>query len=121
MFFTIAKDCTERLSAAASEKNRELLQIDNVYRQRVLQTVTSLLDALLVFRAHDLLKITNINPQQENQTFAIETISSPNIWGANLVSAIRKIKVPQKFRATRYLSTKFITLRVLTVQLAFTI
>lgn len=79
MFFTIAKDCTERLSAAASEKNRELLQIDNVYRQRVLQTVTSLLVALLVFRAHDLLKITNINPQQENQTFAIETISSPNI------------------------------------------
>ena len=45
MFFTIAKDCTEWLSAAASEKNRELLQIDNVYRQRVLQTVTSLLDA----------------------------------------------------------------------------
>ena len=120
MFFTIAKDCTERLSAAASEKNRELLQIDNVYRQRVLQTVTSLV-ALLVFRAYDLLKITNINPQQENQTFAIETISSPNIWGANLVSAIRKIKVPQKFRATRHLSTKFITLRVLTVQLAFTI
>ena len=81
-FFTIAKDCTERLSAAASEKNRELLQIDSVYRQRVLQTVTSLLVALLVFRAHDLLKITNINPQQEKQTFAIETISSPNIWGS---------------------------------------
>ena len=117
MFFTIAKDCTERLSAAASEKNRELLQIDNVYRQRVLQTVTSLLVALLVFRAHDLLKITKIN----SQTLAIEKISSPNIWGANLVSAVRKIKVPQKFRATRHLSTKFITLRVLTVQLAFTI
>ena len=121
MFFTVAKDSTERLSAAASEKNRELLQIDNVYRQRVLQTVTSLLVALLVFRAHDLLKITNNNSQQENQTFAIETISSPNIWGANLVSAIRKIKVPQKFRATLHLSTKFINLRVLTVQLAFTI
>ena len=97
MFFTIAKDFTERLFAAASEKNRELLQIHNVYRPRVLQTVTSLLVALLVFRAHDLLKITNINPQQGNQTFAIETISSPNIWGANLVSAIRKIKVPQKY------------------------
>ena len=108
MFFTIAKDCTERLSTAASEKN-------NVYRQRVLQTVTSLLVALLVFRAHILI------PQQENQTFAIGTISSPNIWVANLVSAIRKIKVPQKFRVTRHLSTKFITLRVLTVQLAFTI
>ena len=73
MFFTIAKDCTERLSAAALEENSELLQ--TLYRQRVLQTVTSLLVALLVFRAHDLLKITNINPQQENQTFAIETLS----------------------------------------------
>ena len=36
-----------------------------VYRQRVLQTVTSLLVVLLVFRGHDLLKIANINPQQE--------------------------------------------------------
>lgn len=89
--------------------------LDNVYQQRVLQTVTSLLVALLVFRTHDLRKITKkyIYLQQENQTFAIETISSPNIWGANLVSAIRKIKIPQKFRATRHLSTKFITLRVL--------
>ena len=34
--------------------------LDNVYRQRVLQTVTSLLVPLLVFRTHDLLKITNI-------------------------------------------------------------
>ena len=36
-----------------------------VYRQRVLQTVTSLHVVSLVFRGHDLLKITNINPQQE--------------------------------------------------------
>ena len=36
-----------------------------VYRQRVLQTVTSLRVVSLVFRGHDLLKITNINPQQE--------------------------------------------------------
>ena len=36
-----------------------------VYRQRVLQTVTSLLVVSLVFRGHDLLQITNINPQQE--------------------------------------------------------
>ena len=36
-----------------------------VYRQRVLQTVTSLLVVSLVFRGHDLRKIANINPQQE--------------------------------------------------------
>ena len=36
-----------------------------VYRQRVLQTVTSRRDVSLVFRRHDLLQITNINPQQE--------------------------------------------------------
>ena len=36
-----------------------------VYRQRVLQTVTSLRVVLLVFRGHDLRKIANINPQQE--------------------------------------------------------
>ena len=34
-----------------------------VYRQRVLQTVTSLLVVSLVFRRHDLLKIANINSQ----------------------------------------------------------
>ena len=36
-----------------------------VYRQRVLQTVTSLRVVSLVFRGHDLLKIANINPWQE--------------------------------------------------------
>ena len=36
-----------------------------VYQQRVLQTVTSLPVVSLVFREHDLLKITNINPQEE--------------------------------------------------------
>ena len=36
-----------------------------VYRQCALQTVTSLRVVSLVFRGHDLLKITNINPQQE--------------------------------------------------------
>ena len=35
-----------------------------VYRQPVLQTVTSLRVVSVVFRGHDL-KITNINPQQE--------------------------------------------------------
>ena len=36
-----------------------------VYRQRVLQTVTSLRVVSLVFRGHDLLKVVNINSQQE--------------------------------------------------------
>ena len=36
-----------------------------VFRQRVLQTVTSLRVVSQVFREHDLLKIANINPQQE--------------------------------------------------------
>ena len=36
-----------------------------VYQQRVLQTVTSLRVVSRVFRGHELLKITNINPQQE--------------------------------------------------------
>ena len=36
-----------------------------VYRQRVLQTVTSLRVVSPVFRGHDLLKIANIDPQQE--------------------------------------------------------
>ena len=48
------------MSTLASEKNRELLQGIVVYRQRVLQTVTSL--RVVSFRGHDL-KITNINPQ----------------------------------------------------------
>ena len=36
-----------------------------VYGQLVLQTVTSLRVLSVVFRGHDLLKIANINPQQE--------------------------------------------------------
>ena len=36
-----------------------------VYRQRVLQTVTSLRVVSLVFRGHDLQKIANINLQLE--------------------------------------------------------
>ena len=53
------------MSTVASEKNRELLRGIVVFRQRVLQTVTSLRVVSLVFRGHDPLKITNINPQQE--------------------------------------------------------
>ena len=36
-----------------------------VYRQRVLQTVPSLVVVSLVFRGHDLLKIANFDPQQK--------------------------------------------------------
>ena len=36
-----------------------------VYRQRVYQTVTSLRVVSLVFRGHDLMKMANINSQQE--------------------------------------------------------
>ena len=36
-----------------------------VYQQHVLQTVTSLRVVSLVFRGYDLLKIANIDPQQE--------------------------------------------------------
>ena len=36
-----------------------------VYRQRVLQKVTSLGVVSLVFRGHDFLKIANFNPQQD--------------------------------------------------------
>ena len=48
-----------------------------VYRQRVLQTVTSLRVVSLVFRGHDLLKIANINPQQEATLSLRKKISSP--------------------------------------------
>ena len=51
-------------NAVASEKNRELLQGIVVFRQCDLQTVTSLRVVSLVFRRH-VLKIANINPQQE--------------------------------------------------------
>ena len=36
-----------------------------IYRQRVLQTVTSLRGVSLVFRGSDLRRIANINPPQE--------------------------------------------------------
>ena len=49
------------MSTVASEKKQGIV----VYRQSVLQTVTSLHVVSLVFRGHDPLKITNINPQQE--------------------------------------------------------
>ena len=50
------------------------------YRQRVLQTVTSLRVVSLVFRGHDLLKIANIDPQQEPTLSLWKKISSPREW-----------------------------------------
>ena len=48
-----------------------------VYRQRILQTVTSLRFVSLVFRGHNLLKIANINPQQEATLSVWKKISFP--------------------------------------------
>ena len=45
-----------------------------VYRQRVLQTVTSLRVVSLVFRGHDVRKIANINLQKE------ATLSLVSYW-----------------------------------------
>ena len=47
-----------------------------VYRQRILQTVTSLRVVSLAFRGHDLLKIANINPQQKATLSLWKKISS---------------------------------------------
>ena len=65
----IDRDCVGRRRTGTRHGNvyrsvREK-QGNVVYRQRVLQTVTSLRVVSLVFRGHDLLKIANINPQQE--------------------------------------------------------
>ena len=61
------------MSTVASEKNRENV----VYRPLVLQTVTSLRVVSLVFRGHDLLKIANINRQQEATLSLWKKISFP--------------------------------------------
>ena len=60
------------MSTIALEKNGIV-----VYRLHVLQTVTSLRVVSLVFRGHDILKIANINPQQEATLSLWKKISSP--------------------------------------------
>ena len=56
----------DKVYPSVSEKQGNI-----VYRQRVLQAVTSVLTVVsLVFRGHDLRKIANINPQQE-ATFSL--------------------------------------------------
>ena len=49
------------MSTVASGEKKGIV----LYQQRVFQTVTSLPVVSLLFRGHDLLKIANINPQQE--------------------------------------------------------
>ena len=65
------------MSTVASEKNRKLLEGMVVYRQRVLQTVTSLGVVSIVIRGHDLLKIENLNSQQESDFRYGKKKSSP--------------------------------------------
>ena len=55
------------MSTVALEKNRELLQGIVVYRQCVLQTVTSLREVSLVLRGYDLLKIAKISSPRERR------------------------------------------------------
>ena len=52
-----------------------------VYRQRVLQTVTSLPVVSLVFRGCDLLKIANINPQREATLLLWKKLARPESAG----------------------------------------
>ena len=54
------RDCECLAECSVRKKKQGIV----VYQQRVLQTVTPLHVDSLVFRGHDLLKITNINPQQ---------------------------------------------------------
>ena len=59
------EDTVQGLGMAMSYRSVREEQGNVVYRQLVLQTVRSLRVVSLVFRGHDLLKIANINPQQE--------------------------------------------------------
>ena len=56
------RTCTRHGNVYRSDREKQGIV---VYQQRVLQTVTSLRVVSLEYRRHDLLKITNINPQQE--------------------------------------------------------
>ena len=63
-----------------------------VYRQRVLQTVASLRIVSLVLRGHDLLKISNINPQQEARFSLWKKNTSPRErrkWSLGLVQHLK--------------------------------
>ena len=71
-----------------------------VYRQ----TVTSLRFVSLLFRAHDLLKMANINPQQKKIRFSLRNkLVLANTFLRKFYFAV-KIKLSQKLYTTRYLS-----------------
>ena len=71
-YLKVKKDLKESVYNGYRSEKREKQGIV-VYRQ----TVTSLRFVSLLFRAHDLLKMANINPQQKkNQIFTKEKISS---------------------------------------------
>ena len=81
--------CTAATSVYRSVREK---QGNVVYRQRVLQTVTSLRVISLVFRGHDLRKIANINPQQEATLSLPETLVPRESTGNGaqvLVKALR--------------------------------
>ena len=75
------RDCVGRLCTGTRHGNvyrsvREK-QGNVVYWQHVLQTVTSLRVVSLVFRGQDLLKIADINPQQEARLSLWNTKKTP--------------------------------------------
>ena len=68
------------MSTIVSEKKREI-----IVWQCVLQTVTSLHAVLaLEFQARDLLKIANINPQQESQILTMEKFNENILVPSNI-------------------------------------
>ena len=80
------QDCMGRHWTGTRDDNvyRSVREKHLVYRQRVLQTVTSLGDVSLVFSAgHDLLKITNFNPQQEARPVSLWKKLVPRESGGN--------------------------------------
>ena len=55
-----------------------------VYRQRVLHRVTAVRVVSLVFRGYDLLKIANINPQQEATLSLVSSQRERRKWSLGL-------------------------------------
>ena len=117
---TVSCDVTERTSPGQRGKRERW----ECYRLTMfLQTVTSLrVNCFTSIPNGRPPEIANTNPQQENQDFYRGKISSrKHKLLREFYSPIRKIKLSQKLRSTWYLSIEFITFRVFSVQLAFTI
>ena len=80
------QDCVGRHWTGTRHDNvyRSVREKHLVYWQRVLQTVTPLGIVSLVFSAgHDLLKITNFNPQQEARSVSLWKKLVPRESGGN--------------------------------------